>query len=155
MKRVHGLTYLVITLLAAAPTFADKIPVEFRAANESSVYTQGVAQQENEFQMECSSASPIRDMSSDDKVLDLGRLLNAELGLGTHNLVDFDSNRVDDVIRVNERVTRNRHEGGGENGDAAPSTILAPEPGSGALLLFGLAGLGMILYRRDILKNAF
>jgi len=154
LKRVHGLTYLVITLLAAAPTFADKIPVEFRAANESSVYTQGVAQQENEFQMECSSASPIRDMSSDDKVLDLGRSLNAELELGSHNLIDFDSNRVDDAILVNERVRSNRFERGGENGGVGLFATITPEPGSGTLLLLGLAGLGMMLYRRDALKNA-
>jgi hypothetical protein len=146
--------YLGIALLAASPAFADRIPVEFREANEGSVYTQAVSDRENEFRVEYSSAFPIRDLSSDRKVLDLGRSLNAELELGSRNLIYFDSNRVDDVILVNERVRSNRFERGGENGDVGLSATITPEPGSGTLLLLGLAGLGMILYRRDALKNA-
>jgi hypothetical protein len=71
-----------------------------------------------------------------------------------HNLIYFDSNRVDDVILVNERVRSNRFERGGENVDVEFSATITPEPGSGTLLLLGLAGLGMILYWCDALKNA-
>ena len=154
MKYGHGLMYLGIALLAAAPAFADRIPVEFREANEGSGYTQAVYSHENEFRVEYSPASPIRGLSSDGKALDLGRSLNAELELGSHNLIDFDSNRVDDAILVNERVRSNRFERGGENGGVGLFATITPEPGSGTLLLLGLAGLGMMLYRRDALKNA-
>lgn len=44
--------------------------------------------------------------------------------------------------------------GGGNDGSASGPVLSISEPGSRTLLLFGLAGLGMIFYRRNTLRNA-
>lgn len=176
MEHRHGSFLLAVVLSTAAPAFADRIPADFRDGDRGSVSMQGFPHKralqdasvarnfglstfkEDEFRIEFSPAVRMSDFRKDGKISDVGALLNS--GPGSDNrqmsLFDLGSKHGDSFGRDNEqgRWKHNENERDWDDGDGPRCVVATPEPGSQTLLLFGLAGLGMIMFRRNALKNA-
>ena len=174
MKYRHGSLFLAVALSTAAPAFADKVPADFRDGDRDSVYTQALPNakglqgapvyrnsglsifKEEEFRSEFNTVVPMGDFSKDDKTSDLGALLNSEFASTNHQVSPFDRSFNHDEFwgRDGGKDWDNHNQWKWDGNDGALSVVVTPEPGSLALLLFGLAGLGMIVYRRNPLKKA-
>jgi hypothetical protein len=170
----HGSLFLALALSTAVPTFADKVLVDFSDGDRGSVYTQALTNgkglqgasvyrnsslstlEEEEFRSESNPVVLVGDFSNDSKISDLDTLLNSSLDSSGHQVSLFD-------LRFNLDQYWERDGGKGWDdhnrwkrigNDGPPPVVVTPEPGSLTLLLFGLAGLAMIAYRCNSLKNA-
>ncbi len=174
MKYGRGLLFLTVALSVAAPAFADKITADFRDGDRGSVYTQALPDakglqgasvyrnsslstfKEEGFRSEFSPIVLMVDFNNHSKISDLDMLLKSGLAWNGHQVSLFDlrrnHNRSWGRDGGKDWDNHNRWERDGNEG--AQSVIVTPEPGSPTLLLFGLAGLAMIGYRRDALKSA-
>jgi hypothetical protein len=76
--------------------------------------------------------------------------------LNTGVLPDSDHTKLVDVGGDQGASSDKDKVGGNQSGGDgdSPSATSVSEPGSQALLLFGLAGLGMLVYRRKMFTNA-
>jgi len=93
------------------------------------------------------------DFSKDGKISDLAALLNSAPGLNNHRASWFDLGSKHGVsFGRDDEKARGKHNGRDrDDGDGPLSVVAIPEPGSLTLLLFGLAVLGMIVFRRNAL----
>jgi PEP-CTERM motif-containing protein len=146
MKHRHGTFFLAVVLSTAAPIFADEIPANFTQGDKGSVSMPGWLDKdalkdsfascnlglstfkEDEFRIESNPAVLVSDFGKDGKI-SLDVPLNSGLGPNDRpaSLFDLSSNR---------------------DSDGPLSVVATPEPGSFTLLLFGLAALEIIGYRR-------
>lgn len=172
LKHKHGSFFLAVVLSTAAPAFADRISVDRMDGDRGSVSLQELPNRnvvqdasasrkfglsrfkEDELRIEFNPAVRMSDFSKDAKISDLGALLNSGSGPNSHqaSLFDLGSQHGDSFRWDAEKAERKHHERDRDNDDGP--LVAVPEPGSGTLLLFDLAGLGMIVYRRNALKNA-
>lgn len=174
MKHRRELFFIAVILSSAVSAFADQIPADLRDGDRGSASAQllrndralrgasGVRNfslgtfKEGEVRIGFTSAIPMSDFSKDAKTSDLGALLNSEFGSTNHQVSPFNLSFNHDEFwgRDGGRDWDNHRRRGRDGNDGALSVVVTPEPGSLTLLLFGLAGLGMIVYRRNPLKNA-
>jgi hypothetical protein len=172
LKHRHGSFLLAVVLSTAAPAFADRIPADFRDGDRDSVSMQWCPHKkasqarnlglstfkEDEFCIEFSPSVPMSDFRKDGKISDVRALRNS--GPGSDNrqmsLFDLDSKHGDSFGRDHEqgRWKHNENERDWDDDEGPRGVVATPEPGSQTLLLFGLAGLGIIMFRRNALKNA-
>jgi hypothetical protein len=168
LRRRHELFFLALVLSTAASAFADKIPDSFRDGDGASVYAQGSSDQkafqavsvhrdfgvsefkEDEFGIEFNPAVQMWDFGKDLKISEVGRPSNFGLDTGKDEMRLFylGSHHGDLFRRDKEKGWSSHNDNDLGDGDATLSVVAVPEPKPGTLLLFGLAGLGMILYRR-------
>jgi PEP-CTERM motif len=139
--------FLALALAAAAPAFADKIPTELR---------NGEALSDSAHQLLQRDASTLRFYSDDainhdvivpaDSWLDEGDSRWNAFAVGTDNGY---------ARGINHDHARRNHKGTGwDSGDPLSSSVAVPEPSSQLLLLFGLAGLGILFCRRNSVRQA-
>jgi len=153
MKHGHGTFFLAVVLSTSAPVFADKTTLNFvQGDKDSASIPEGPRRnafqdssasrtfglptlKEDEFRIESNSAVIKSDFGMDCKISELDALSNSGLG-------------------PNDRLTSLYGLSSNRDGDDPLSVTAAPEPGSLTLLPFGLAGLGVLVFRRTALKNA-
>jgi PEP-CTERM motif len=163
---------LAVILAAPAFAFADNIPGHSRTGNNYVSFSEGLMDQQDS---QGSSArcnfllSSIKENGSksisfgkDAKDANLGTYLSTGMGSNAHpvQLVDFgaDQGASSDKDKGKDPVKHHGGDGDGNGsgvGSAAPSSVIGvAEPGSESLLLFGLAAVGMLFYRRRTLMEA-
>jgi hypothetical protein len=165
MKYKNAACFFALTLAAAAPLIADTVPGHSKGGSKYVTFSEGFTSQQNGqgASAECNfllgapresglSTSSIAGSSS-------AGLPATEASI---KLVDFSGNNGASSDKDKGKGKGKGKQGGGSGngngttpGNGAPSPLIAvAEPGSQALLLFGLAGLGMLVFRRKTFTNA-
>jgi hypothetical protein len=167
---------LLLTLILAAPAFAfaDNIPGHSKSGNNYVAFSEGLTDQQDSQgnSARCNfllssikeNGSETSSFAKDEKGANLGTYLSTGVDSSAHpvTLVDFGANQGASSDKDKGKGKGKGKQGGGagnENGTAsasgAPSPLIAVvEPGSQTLLLFGLAGLGVLFYRPKTLTIA-
>jgi len=177
MKCKNTVWFLAFTLVAAAPLFADTIPGHSRNGSRFVTFSEGFTSQQNSRggSAECNfllgapkenGLSTSSFAGSSSSALAMGEK-GSELGSGgastgnSVHLVDFSGNNGASSDDKGKGKGKGKQGGGSANGNgttsgsSAPVPLIAvPEPGSQSLLLFGLAGFGLVYYRRKTLTIA-
>jgi hypothetical protein len=180
MKNRQGTFLLIVILAVPAFAFADNVPGHSKGANKYVTFSEGFSSQQdiqgNSAQCNFllgsssgtgSSASSIAGASSSgiakgETGANLGAFLSTGMGPNTHpvKLVDFGSTQGASSDKDKGKGPAKHHAGDSDGngpgvGSGTPSSVIAvAEPASQSLLLFGLAGLGMLFHRRKSLTNA-
>ncbi len=170
MKQARGSFFLGVVLFTAAPGFADQIAADRVDGDKGSVAMQELfhdtalqdvsalhdfdlsALKEDKFQIEFNPYIRMSDRSKDGGIAIVATPEGSEPGLSNRHQVrfyDLDSRHGDSLERNEEKAHRKLHRRGGDHDDGHVSLGAVPEPRSLTLLLFGLTGLGMVLYRRN------
>ncbi len=136
--------FLAVVLSAAAPAFADKIPVELRQTDgvfgftQESIHGTAAAFDSKRTKIDAVGMLAYEHLTANNaavELIDLHAISGNEFGK------DSDKNWW-------------KHKGKkSKGGDGALSVVAAQEPGSQILLLFGLAGLGILFHRRGSVKQ--
>jgi hypothetical protein len=165
---------LLIAVILAAPAFAfaDNISSHSKSGSNYVAFSEGLMDQQDSQgnSARCNfllssikeNGSETRSFAGDEKGAHLGSYLSTEENSNTHpaKLVDFGANQGASSDNDKGKV-RGKHLGG--NGDgigsgggsgASSFAIVVAEPGSQSLLLFGLAAVGILFYRRKTLTIA-
>jgi len=172
LKHIRGMLFLVFVLCATVPILADDIHPDFTEGgransgvdlsysnhlqNDSASHNFGVSTfSDREFRIESNPSALISDFIKDDDRSDFAAGQRSTLGTNRHLL---------SLSYLGSNLGSSLGRDGGEywgGGDGAPPVVLnpvsvlpTPEPGSLTLFLIGLAGLGIIVYRRQPLKSA-
>ena len=174
MKQARGSFFLAVILSTAAPGFADQIPADHMDGDRGSLSTQGLfhekaledvsalrhfglsALKEDESQIGFNPYVRMSDFSKDGGIAIVATQVGSGPGLSNRQvkLFEVDSRYGDDSFGGNDEKAHRKLNGrGGNDGDGGVSLVAIPEPRSLTLLLFGLTGLGMVLYRRNWLRN--
>ena len=174
MKTKQAPMLLAVILAAPALAFADNIPGHSKTGNNYVTFSEGLTDQQDS---QASSArcnilsgsikengSETNSFARDEKSANFASYLSPGVGSNAHPvaLVDFgpDQGASSDNDKGKGKAKGKQGEGSGNgNGttsaNGAPSPVIAiTEPGSQPLLLFGLAGVGMLFYRRKTLTKA-
>jgi hypothetical protein len=182
LKNKQGTLLLAVVLATAAPAFADSIPGHSRSGNNYVAFSEGLTDQQDlqgnsarcnfllssikEEGSKTSSFAPasFSEFAKGEKGANLGTYLNS--GLRSEptppKVVDFGGNQGASSDNNNGQG-KGKHNGtdgdGNGNGTGVGSGTPEPlipiaEPGSQTLVLSGLAGLGMLFYRRKSLTSA-
>jgi hypothetical protein len=177
LKNKEEILLLAVVLATAAPAFADNISGQSEFGNSHVAFSEGLTEQQEvkgssarcSFLLDSVSQNGAKtysiirtsfsEFTRSDKRFNLGELQNAgmESDSGHVKLVDFDwgASPAKGKDKGHKRYDGGDGEGntmGNGSGTLSP-VILAAEPGEQTLLLCGLAGLGMLCYRRKILRN--
>ncbi len=143
----HTSLFLAMILSAAAPAFADKIPADLQ--NKDTVSRD--LQQRTHANPPEILVSPGDTKNTEVFVLPDSLLSVRETQVDPFALGSFEGSAFGrDHDQAWDRRWDKRH----DHGDGPISSIAVPEPNSQLLLLFGLASLGMLFYRRTSLKQA-
>jgi hypothetical protein len=183
LKNKQGTMLLVVVLAAAAPAFADSIPGHSRSGNNYVAFSEGLTDQRDlqgnsarcnflisSIKEEGSKTSSFAPASFSEfaKGANLGTYLSTGLrsDMPPPKVVDFGGNQGASSDNNNGKG-KGKHNGtdgdGGGNGNGNGTGVgsgtpepLIPiaEPGSQTLVLSGLAGLGLLFYRRKSLTSA-
>lgn len=180
MKNKQGTLLLAVILAAPAFAFADNIPGHSKGGNNNVSLSEGFTGQqelqdgsakcnflfsspkENGVQTTSISGASLSDFAKGDKSSNLGTLAGTGISSDSRpvNVVDFGSNK-DSSFGRDEGKGRGKHNGGDGDGNGPgvgsgdpPPAVSVAEPGSQSFLLFGLAGMGTLFYRRKTLTNA-
>lgn len=179
MKYKNATSFLALTLAAAVPVFADGISSHSGGGSKFVTFSEGFTSSQNlqGASAECNfllgasrekgrlSASTIAGASSGEAATGEKSSIFAGGAASSENfvsLVNFARNNgVSSDKDKGEGKGKGKQGGGSGNGkgttsgSGAPSPLIAvAEPGSQSLLLFGLAGLGMLVSRRKTFANA-
>jgi hypothetical protein len=165
MKYKNTAWFLAFTLVAAAPLFADTIPGHSRGGSKFVTFSEGFTSQQNGqgASAECNFllGAPKENKLSTSSIAGSSSTGMAASGASV-KFVDFSGNNGASSDKDKGKGKGKGKQGGGSGngngttpGSGAPSPLVAvAEPGSQALLLFGLAGLGMLVFRRKTFTNA-
>jgi hypothetical protein len=140
-------TLFVALIFSAAPALADRIlPLDPQNEETVSYHTR---------QWIHGNASVVRFDSEDTKFSEVVEFEESRLNTSDTevNLFALGSNEGHAFGRDNDKTWRKHRGKGWDGGDGPTSSVAVPEPSSQLLLLFGLAGLGTLLYRRDSVKQ--
>ena len=180
MKTKQGTLLLAVVLAAPAFAFADNISGHSQGGNKYVTLSDGFTSQqglqdnsarctflfsspkENGLRTSSFSGASLNEIAKGEESSNLGALSGT--GMGSEGrpvtVVDFGGNKGSSFGRDKGKGPGKDNGGdGGGNGtgggsdDPSPPALIA-EPGSRALLLFGLGGLGLVCYRRKALTNA-
>jgi MYXO-CTERM domain-containing protein len=180
VKNPRAALFLAVILAAPAFALADSIPGHSKSGNNYVTFSEGFTEQQD---LQGSSArcnfllGSIKEIGSNtnsiphaafsefakgDKGSNFGALPNAGVESDSRevNLADFrgDGNKSSSFER-DKGKGRGKHNGDGDGstsgtGSETPLPVASvAEPASQTLLLFGLAGLGMLFFRRKTLTN--
>lgn len=176
MKSKQGTLLLAVMLAAPAFAAADNIPGHSMGANKYVTFSEGFTSEQKSpgGSAECnflfsapkesglSTISIVSSSSGEIAMREKGSVLDtggASSG-NSANLVDFSGNNGassdNDKGTGKGKQSGNSGNGNGStsgSGDPSPSVVVA-EPGSQTLLLYGLAGVALVFYRRKVLTNA-
>lgn len=162
---------LLLAAILAAPAFAvaDNIPGHSKSENNYVTFSEGLTDQQdlqgNSARCIFFSGSTGENRSQTNSIA--GASLRGMAKSESVNLVDFGDHQGASSDK-DEGRGRGKHggasgggngsgsgdgNGSGSGGGVSSPVIFIAEPGSQKLLLFGLAGLGMLFYRRKTLKN--
>jgi hypothetical protein len=175
---------LLLAVILAAPAFAlaDNIPGHSRSRNTYVAFSEGFSEQQgpqsgsarcnfllssmkrNGVETNFFARASFSEFAKSDKDANSGAPPNTGVDLDSDHikLGDFGGNQgaSSDPDKDHGKASGNDNGGDGDNdgkgsGNGTPHPeISVAEPGSQTLLLFGLAGLGMLFYRRKTLTNA-
>jgi hypothetical protein len=161
---------LAVILAAPAFAFADNIPGHSKSGNNYVAFSEGLTDQQDSQgnSARCNfllssikeNGSETSSFAKDEKGANLGTYLSTGVDSNAHpvTLVDFGANQGASSDKDKGKGKRGGgagNENGTTSGSGAPSPLIAvAEPGSQTLLLFGLAGLGVLFYRRKTLTSA-
>jgi hypothetical protein len=155
LKIRHGSLFLSVVLIGAAPAFADKLPVNLPDGTGDSISIQGPFSKtldkesfvfrsvslesfaDGHFRSTSNFALRVSDLAKDDDTSDLLGRLNFR----------WDKSRRD--ARWSELGFRSAHSFGRDNDAGLSEPVATREPGSGTLLFFGFAVLGIFVCRRS------
>jgi PEP-CTERM motif len=140
-------TLFIAVIFSAAPVLADRISVDPQNAEAVSHYTQPLIH---------GNVSALCFVSEDTKIGEVDVLEDSRLSTSNTQIEPFalGSNEGYRFGRDNDNNARRKHRDKGRDGSVPISSVAVPEPGSPLLLLFGLAGLGILFYRRNSPKQA-
>jgi hypothetical protein len=179
LKNKQGTLLLAVVLAAAAPAFADSIPGHSRSGNNYVAFSEGLTEQQDlkgnsarcnflvsSIKEEGAKASSFAPASFSEfaKGANLGTYLSTgqRSDMPPPKVVDFGGNQGASSDNNNGKG-KGKHNGtdgdGNGNGTGVGSGTPEPlipiaEPGSQTLVLSGLAGLGMLFYRRKSMTSA-
>ncbi len=138
---------LALFLSAAAPAFADKIPAGPR--NDASLFHHSQPSIHEH-------GSPIRFDSEKTKFADVVLFADSHLSASNTNLDLFSLGSINDneFGEHSGNSSWNHKLKDHDDDDSLLSSVSVPEPASQILLLFGLAGLALFLFRRNSLNPA-
>jgi hypothetical protein len=178
MRHKNAASFLAFTLAAAVPLFADSIPGHSRGGSKYVTFSEGFTSEQNVRggSAECNfllGAPKEKGLSTSTIVGSFSSAIargekGSELGSGgassgnSVHLVDFSGNNGTSSDKDKGKGKAKGKQGGASsggndagagNGGSAP-VLPVVEPGSQSLLLVGLAGLGMVFFRRRTLTNA-
>lgn len=179
MNNPRATAFLTIILIAPAIAFADDISGRSRGVSKNITFTDELTDQqdlkgnsarcnfllgsraENGSQTSSIAAASLSGLAKGEQDSELGMSLGATKTSDAHSpkLVDFGLNPggSSDKDKGKGKGKYNGTDNGGNAGvgNSAPSPLIAvPEPGAQTLLLVGLAGFGVVFYRRKTLTNA-
>jgi len=170
LKHKQGTVFLAAILCTAAPAFADIIPAHSRGVHQEVSLAKGITEQQDSQDFSASRNSLLSsetDLAKSGKNTDLGKLVNSEVMFENSSVdaIDFDLTQGAPSEKEKEKI-RGRHDWrfgnrngdekgsgniGGNEGGVGDSTsapvVSVAEPAAQTLLLFGLAGSGMLFYR--------
>jgi hypothetical protein len=165
MKYKNVASFLAFTLAAAAPVFADTFPGHAKGGSKYVTFSEGFTSQQNSQSgaAECNfllgapkenglSISTIAGSSSSGLAAsgDSVRIIDFKGNQGTSS--DKDKGKGKDKGKQGGGAGGGNGTRGGNGGSG--SVVYVSEPGSQLLLLIGLAGFGLVFYRRKILTTA-
>jgi len=166
---------LLLAAILAVPVFAfaDNIPGHSKSGHDYVTFSEDFTGQHDSQgnSARCNFLSGLTKenagasfsgITKGEKDSERGISLSAGITSDEHSvkLVDFDGNKGSSFGRDKDKGRGKDHgddgdgNGTGSGGGVPSPSIFVPEPGSQTLLLFGLAGLGTLFYRRKILTNA-
>jgi hypothetical protein len=165
MKHKNTAWFLAFTLAAAAPLFADTIPGHSRGGSKYVTFSEGFTSQQNGqgSSAECNFllGAPKANGLSTNSIAGSPSAGIAATGASV-KFVDFSGNNgASSDMGKGKGKGKGKQGGGSGNGNGTTSgggttapLIAVAEPGSRSLLLFGLAGLSMLVFRRKTFTNA-
>lgn len=165
MKYKNAASFLALALAAAVPLFADSFPGHSRGGSKYVTFSEGFTSQQNSQggAAECNFllGAPTATGLTTSSIAGLSSTGMAASGASV-KLVDFKGNQSASSDKDKGKGKGKGKQGGGSgngtgttSGSGAPAPLVAvAEPGSQSLLLFGLAGLGMLVFRRKTFTSA-
>ena len=179
MKKQQGAFLLAVLLAAPAFAFADNISGHSKGGNKYVTLSEGFTGQQDlqESSARCNflfsspketgvqttsiAGASLSEIAKGDKGLNPGSL-GSGMGSGNQPATLLTSGANEGASSGNGKGKGHGKQNGGAGGGngtvsgsgGSASTVFIAEPASQTLLLFGLAGLGMLSYRRKTLTNS-
>ena len=180
MKNRQATLLLAVILAAPAFALADNIPGHSRSGNTYVAFSQGFTEQHgpqsgsarcnfilssmklNGVGTNSFARASFSEFAKGDKDANFGAPLNAGVESDSDHikLADFGGNQDASSDKDHGKGVGNHNDGDGDKNEKGsgngtpPLEISVAEPGSQTLLLFGLAAVGMLFYRRKTLTNS-